>query len=314
MWRFVRLVLGVVILAGVALAVWGGWRDDPPPAPPAPLRGQAMVAAAPAPAARYGCGSAPAFAAAAAANGQSLTTAPWSVFHRPETGWAVYAPLAAHEIGTGCPGDAPGFAQALAAWQGGHGLAPSGIMDAATLDALRIVWLSRRPFVIQTRGGVCPPGASPGQLEFARPDEGYGGKPIQLTSGTLAAYRDLVAAARAESPEVRADPHLLQIVSGFRDPDAAEASCLLLGDCGTPARANCSAHRTGMAMDLYLGAAPGFGPASADDPNRLFLAATPAYGWLVRNAARFGFEPYPFEPWHWEWTGAEAPRGLGSQP
>ena len=36
------------------------------------------------------------------------------------------------------------------------------------------------------------------------------------------------------------------------------------------------------------------------------MSRTPAYRWLVANADRFGFVPYPFEPWHWEWTG-EAP-------
>ena len=59
-------------------------------------------------------------------------------------------------------------------------------------------------------------------------------------------------------------------------------------------------------MDLYVGQAPGFGPDSSADPNRLFMSRTPTYRWLVANADRFGFVPYPFEPWHWEWTG-EAP-------
>ena len=33
------------------------------------------------------------------------------------------------------------------------------------------------------------------------------------------------------------------------------------------------------------------------------MVAAPAYRWLVANADRFGFVNYPFEPWHWEWTG-----------
>ena len=28
---------------------------------------------------------------------------------------------------------------------------------------------------------------------------------------------------------------------------------------------------------------------------------------LVKNAARFGFVNYVFEPWHWEWVGDPAP-------
>jgi hypothetical protein len=30
---------------------------------------------------------------------------------------------------------------------------------------------------------------------------------------------------------------------------------------------------------------------------------------MVANAARFGFVNYPFEPWHWEWTGAPIREG-----
>jgi len=56
-------------------------------------------------------------------------------------------------------------------------------------------------------------------------------------------------------------------------------------------------------MDVYVGQAPGFGPDSSADSNRLFMTRTATYRWLVANADRFGFLPYPFEPWHWEWTG-----------
>ena len=49
--------------------------------------------------------------------------------------------------------------------------------------------------------------------------------------------------------------------------------------------------------------APGYPPESSDDANRLYESRTPAYLWLVANAGRFGFVSYPFEPWHWEWTG-----------
>jgi LAS superfamily LD-carboxypeptidase LdcB len=55
-----------------------------------------------------------------------------------------------------------------------------------------------------------------------------------------------------------------------------------------------------------VGQAPGFGPDSSADPNRLAMTHGAAYRWLLANAGRFGFLNYPFEPWHWEWTG-EAP-------
>jgi hypothetical protein len=250
------------------------------------------------------CQPAPAFAAAAAQNAQSLGAAAWSVFHRPEFGWEVYAPLTAREIGTPCPPGAEGFAAALAIWQRGRRLPSTGVMDQATLQALADTWEARRPFVAASAHGACP--AKPSVLALAATDEGYGGQPVQLRPGALAAYRRMVAAARAEEPTLAADRRLLTIFSGYRDPAADAARCAAQMNCDTVVRANCSAHRTGLAMDLYLGAAPGYPPESSADPNRLYQSRSRAYRWLVAHAGAFGFVNYPFEPWHWEWTG-EAP-------
>ena len=225
------------------------------------------------------------------------------MFGRPETGWEVYLPLTAHEIGAACPPQISGFAQSLAAWQGAHRLPANGIMDAPTLTALRLVWLRRRSFVGASAHTACPPAPPADQLAWAAKDEGYSGKPIQLQPPALAAYRAMVAAARAEAPAVASDKRLLTIFSGYRDPVSDAAACARDGNCGTIAKANCSAHRTGLAMDMYLGSAPGYPPESSADPNRLYQSRSAAYRWLVANAGRFGFVNYPFEPWHWEWTG-----------
>ena len=249
------------------------------------------------------CRPAPAFAAAAAQNAANLSTAQWSAFGRTETGWEIYAPMTAHEIGTACPPDAAGFASALSRWQATRGLSAIGVMDEPTLRALELVWLARRPFVAASAHGACPPPPTADKLVQARPDEGYEGKAIQLRAGALNAYRDMVAAARSEEPAIAADSRLLTIFSGYRDPAADALRCLTDLNCGTSARATCSAHRTGLAMDLFLGAAPGYPPESSADPNRLYQSRSPAYHWLVANAERFGFVNYPFEPWHWEWTG-----------
>ena len=66
-------------------------------------------------------------------------------------------------------------------------------------------------------------------------------------------------------------------------------------------RAACSAHRTGLALDLVLDGVRPVDSTAQDD--RLRLSRSPAYRWLLSNARRFGFVNYPFEPWHWEWTG-----------
>jgi hypothetical protein len=310
-WRLATILI-VLLIGGAVLDL--GWRaitrsgDSAPvaavspAAPPAPAPGPASAApSAPPPSPAPACSPAPAFAEAAAQNAASLGAAQWSAMGRPETGWETYAPLAAHELVTACAPADPGFAQALASWQGQHGRPATGIMDEATLKALDVVWLRRRPFVGATAHGACPPPPPAFRLAFATPAEGYEHKPIQLRTTALAAYRRLAAAAHEELPSAFADPRMLTIFSGYRDP-AEEAARCAGGGCGTVAKASCSAHRTGLAMDLYLGTAPGYPPESSADANRLYQSRTGIYRWLVANAARFGFTPYPFEPWHWEWT------------
>jgi hypothetical protein len=249
------------------------------------------------------CSKAAAFEPAAAANAASLTTASVSPFGVVETGWAVYAPLIAREVGTGCAPGTQSFAAALSRWQGAHALAPSGRVDQATLSAMGVVWLLRRPFVRAMTTG-CPAAPDEQTLARAATAEAYGGKMVLARPAALDAYRRMVAAARAETG---ARPPILTIASAYRGP-AEEAARCADGGCGNPAKARCSAHRTGLALDLYLDDKPGLyanpGRAfSTADADRLRLSRTPAYLWLVRNADRFGFVPYPFEPWHWEWTG-----------
>jgi hypothetical protein len=240
----------------------------------------------------------------AARNAASLQTLSAAPFRRPETGWAIYEPWIEADIGTSCPAVTPGFAVALARFRVHHGLGPGGVMDAPTLAVFSQLWAARRPFVrISKLACPAPPAAS--MLAGASPAESYGGKTIQLRPGVLAAYRRLYAAARAAGVTA-GNPRLLTIFSGFRDPAADAMRCAAESNCQGVSRASCSAHLTGLAMDLTLAAAPGHRIDSADDVNRLYMSHTPAYRWLVANAARFGFVNYVFEPWHWEWTG-EAP-------
>jgi D-alanyl-D-alanine carboxypeptidase len=255
-----------------------------------------------APNSRAGC-AAQGFEQAAQLNAASLTTMAWAPFHRAETGWETYAPRIAHEIGTSCAPTSSGFAGALSRWQSAHGLSANGQMDAATFGVMNTGWERARPFVRVSETGVCPDAPSDAGLVWADPEEGYDRKPIQLRPGVLAAYRRMVAAARTASPAIAADHRLLSIFSGYRSPLADAARCARDNDCGNVTRALCSAHRTGLALDIYLGAAPGQAPESSDDANRLYQSKSGAYAWLIANAASYGFVNYPFEPWHWEWIG-----------
>lgn len=238
--------------------------------------------------------------AAATANSASLESLDWAPFRRQEFGWAIYATRIATEIGTRCPATSPGFATALAHWQARHALVPTGIVDPASFAVMNTRWTLARPFVVQTRDGTCPSPPLLYELATASASESYGGKTIPLRADALTAYRRMVADAR-KSLRSR-DPQWFKIFSGFRDPVADDARCLIDGNCQGVVRATCSAHRTGLAIDLHVGTAPGFGPDSSDDGNRRAMVRTLAYRWLVANAARFGFVNYVFEPWHWEWS------------
>ncbi len=274
----------------------------PPPAPQ-----PAAVTAPPAPAPlTTECGIGP--GSAAAANAASLTALTWAPFRgRQETGWEIYAPLIAAEIGTACAPASPGFAAALARWQGGHRLPAGGIFDAATFKAMNNAWSMARPFVLASRGGACPPPPPPEQL-VALPTSDVYGKPERARPEALAAYRRMVADARAADPAIGADPKMLTVFSAYRDPASDAADCLARGNCGGAEKANCSAHRSGTAFDIVVGAAPGQRVDSTADANRLAMSKTPAYRWLVLNAPRYGFLNYAFEPWHWEWVGDPAPQ------
>ncbi len=235
-------------------------------------------------------------------------------FGRAETGWEVYEPLIAHEIGTRCGAETPAFASVLAAWQSTRGLHQSGMMDEATFAAMSAAWQKRRPFVAANAHG-CPAAPPESSLAVVPADESYGGKIMLLRPAALAAYGRMLAAARAETPEVKSDGQLMTLFSAYRSVESDAARCASDDNCQGVVRTTCSAHLTGLAIDLYLGAAPGYPPNSSDDANRLYISRGAAYRWMVGNARRFGFAPYAFEPWHWEWTGepVSEPRAVINQ-
>ena len=244
---------------------------------------------------------APGWTAAAQANANSLPYLAWSPFGRAEIGWEIYAPLVQHEIGTTCPANSEGFAAALSAWQRANNQGSGGVLTEPMFLAMKSVVQTRREFVRLTSLAGCP--GTPDLITAAQLSEGYSGKQVWVRPRALTAYRQMVAAARAEVPEARADPQMLTIFSGYRSPAADAARCQADGNCDGIVRARCSAHRTGLAADITLGHAEGFPVDSSADPNRLYMTRTATYRWLVANAGRYGFVNYPFEPWHWEWTG-----------
>lgn len=239
--------------------------------------------------------------AAAQANADTLRTLIWTPFQKPETGWETYAPLIAREIATPCEPSSPAFAAALANWQAQSQLPNTGRVDPATFKTMTNRWALARPFVVASQKG-CPAAAALEALQPLAAHEVYG-KPERLLPAPLAAYRRMLADARAGNPAVAADMRLLTVFSGYRDPETDAARCAIDNNCQGVARTICSAHRTGMAIDLVVGQAAGQRPDSSADANRLAQSKSPAYRWLLANAERYGFRNYAYEPWHWEWAG-----------
>ena len=260
---------------------------------------------APAPARASACTGGP--VAAAAANAATLDSIAWTPFRRAEIGWATYAPHIGQTLSTRCSPSSPGFAAALGIWQAGQKLPATGILDPATFAAMQARWTALRPFVKATRNGACPPPPDASRLVNAAAAEAYGGKVIAIRADALAAWRGLVAAARRDMPAMAADRRWLTIFSGFRHPIDDDIRCYINNNCYGVTRAACSAHRTGLAVDVFVGTAPGLRPDSSDNANRRAMSQTPVYRWLVRNARSHGFVNYVFEPWHWEYIATAAP-------
>ena len=237
----------------------------------------------------------------AATNALSLRNMAVNMFGRPETGWQFYLPLILKEIATNCGPTTPGFATALSQWQMAHHIPKTGLIDPATLGTMKQLWQQRRPFVVASQH-QCPDPPPEATLARATTAESYGGKTIMLRADALAAYRQMVQAAR-KAGLIPPNSNLAAIFSGYRSPDYDAARCAAQPNCQGVVRASCSAHRTGYAMDINLGAAPGLKPDSSADANRFYISQSPLYQWLVKNAEQFHLVNYPFEPWHWEYSG-----------
>lgn len=169
-------------------------------------------------------------------------------------------------------------------------------------------WQGLRPFVLGRVGGVCPEAPEAGRLEALSPEESVEGRPLMVDKDALRAFRRMRAQALRDL-KLPPETPILQIFSAYRSPESDAARCAREGNCQGVVRAACSAHRTGLALDLDLGALPGRSIDSSADDNRLYQSQTPAYLWLVAHAAEYGYRNYVFEPWHWEWTGGAPAAG-----
>lgn len=246
-----------------------------------------------------------AFAAAASQNAALRNELTWTFGGKQQRGWSLYELLIGKTLKTQEDVATSDFASAVAAWQKRSGLSADGVLDEDALMRLVSQWQSNR---LKNRAA-----ATPDQLLTAPPTDFYDPSRAeelrQVERNTYAAYKRMIAAAladptlklaRTSSNELAPGEKYFKIISAFRSREYQDELRRRSPNAGSAGLAvNNSPHFTGRALDIYVGG----DPVDTKDSNRAIQVDTPAYRWLVRNAERFGFRPYFYEPWHWEYVG-----------
>ncbi|HSK71464.1 MAG TPA: D-alanyl-D-alanine carboxypeptidase family protein [Pyrinomonadaceae bacterium] len=242
------------------------------------------------------------FAEAARKNAETEKNLRWLFGKKPQTGWYLYKPLISKEIGLEPEAAPTEFAEALAGWQKSAKLQPTGILDELTMFAFLSEWQKYRLF----RRGYPPEQV----LIIAPPDDFYDpsrdAELRQIERETYDAYKRMVKAAAADPSlklktdggELAPTENFLKIISSFRTKQYQQKLRAASPNSGSAGLAVNSPHFTGRALDIYVGGEP----VSTADANRAIQINTPIYLWMVKNAGKFGFRPYFYEPWHWEYV------------
>lgn len=244
-----------------------------------------------------------AFVAAATQNSQLRNELTWTFGGKQQRGWYLYDLLISKTLNTD---DGPGtsdFAAAIASWQKRNRLTADGVLDQDAFMRMVSQWQGNR---LKQRGYP-----DPSELVTAPPsdfyDPGRAAEMRQVERNTYAAYKRMIAAAIADPQlnlsntsrdELAPKEKYFKIVSSYRSREYQDELRRRSPNSGTAGLAVNSPHFTGRALDLYVGGSP----VDTTDSNRAIQVNTPAYRWLVRNAERFGFRPYFYEPWHWEYV------------
>ena len=243
----------------------------------------------------------PAFERAALQNVALQSEMNWLFGGRTQRGWYLYVPLIASMIAADEEPSSGRFAVRLSRWQADNGLRATGVLDTATWSRMVEVFQSARIKDRTSRAAdklVTAPIAD--FYDQSRPEELR-----QVEPRTYQAYKRMIRAAAADpsldlattrTGELASDEKFFKIISAFRSPEYQDQLRHQSPHSGRAGLAINSPHFTGRVLDLYVGGEP----VSTKDENRAIQIKTPAYRWLVKNAARFGFRPYFYEPWHWE--------------
>jgi LAS superfamily LD-carboxypeptidase LdcB len=244
--------------------------------------------------------------AAAARNAQLRTELKWLFGGKPQRGWYLYTALISRLLDTKRDPGSDEFASALARWQKKAGLPPSGVLDDTSFYKIIAEWQNRR---LKDRTP-----AQPQQLITAPSSDFYDPQRLdelrQVERETYDAYKRMVRAAISEKSlglahvtkkELAPSEKYLKIISSYRSREYQQKLRRESPNAGSAGLAINSPHFTGRALDLYVGGEP----VETNDPNRAIQVQTRVYQWLVKNAGRYGFQPYFYEPWHWEYVGTK---------
>ena len=240
---------------------------------------------------------------AARENASLRTDLKWIFGGKPQKGWYLYTLLIQRLIDTDNEPVSPKFATAVAHWQEKSALKPTGKLDDETLYSMIAAWQAGR------LKDKTP--AQPDQLLTAPITDFYDPTREEelrmVEKQTYAAYKRMVAAAVADRSlqlahtrdgQLAPDEKLLKIVSAFRSREYQEKLRRQAPGAGSAGLAMNSPHFTGRALDLYVGG----DPVDTLDSNRALQVEGKIYKWLVKNAEKYGFRPYCYEPWHWEYV------------
>ena len=239
--------------------------------------------------------SSPAFNAASAQNATLRNEVAWTFGSKQQRGWHLYDLLIGKTVNAEHDPLSNDFAASLSKWQKKSGLGSSGVLDQNTLMAMISEW-QRNRLKIRTA-------ATQDELILAPSSDFYDPSRApelrQVERKTYEAYKEMVAAAHADPAlKLSSKDNYFKIISSFRSPEYQAELRRKSPNAGSAGLAVNSPHFTGRALDIYVGG----DPVDTKDSNRAIQVNTPAYRWLVRNAERFCFRPYFYEPWHWEYV------------
>jgi len=255
------------------------------------------------PATKGGAGSSLDFASKT--NQQLQANLEWNFGGKSQRGWTLYAPLISHLIESADDDVASNeFARRVSKWQESSGIQPSGVLDSETWSRMITGFQSRRlgnqAYADESNLITIPTSDcyDPDRDEALR----------RADRETYLAYKRMIQEAAKDSSlglhldaggQLASSERFLKVVSAFRSREYQEQLRQKSPTSGRAGLAVNSPHFTGRALDLYVGG----DPVSTKDDNRALQTRGLVYRWLVKNAARFGFQPYFYEPWHWEYVG-----------